>query len=258
LPALIANRYVASEPWVDFWGYYFAYLRKLAQELFGHETLADEALLAAVVLIIGLLRWLPRPQLRQAAPALFVLLLPLLLLPLQRVHAPTRVLLYLVFFFFVAAAHCGDWLLSRLRPAPLRALLLVGGLVAAYGAYQARNLRWSVLRSASYDASMQQVYGWLRQQRARRVYYEAPLHKLFHHHYATMDRYPMQLFEASSAQGSRYDLVVEPRLGTTPSWLQPAHYRTVYTDDRVIVYAPASAPAPARPEPGLSVSGTED
>ncbi|UYZ60413.1 hypothetical protein [Hymenobacter latericus] len=246
LPALTANQYIAPQTQAEFWGAYGAFLLKPARELFGHDTLADELFIGAVLACLLSLRWLPARWRRVGAPCLFVVLLPFVLMPLQRVYAPSRVLLYASLFFFVAAVLAGEWVLLRLRLAARTGWALGLLLLAGYAWFQVVHFRHHIGRAAHTDAYLRRAYAWLRPRQPQRVYFAAPFHKLYFHHYATIEQYPLQLFEAASAQGQQYDfLVVAHDQPPAPRWVRAPAYRPVYTDAEVTIFAAGRA-APNR------------
>lgn len=252
LRALAANSYIAPQSLSDFWGSYALYLLKPARELFGHEQLSAPGFVGLLLAVLAVLPALPPRLRRVAAPAVLVVLLPFVFMPLQRVYSPARVLLYATFFFFTGVAVLGEWVLWRLRVRPALQLAGIGLVVGLYGLYEVAHFRYAV-RAAQHQArQLEGAYTWLRPQRPRRVYFDAPFHKLYFHHYALTTGYPLQLFEASSACGTSYDYVVLFRGQTAlPAWLTPTAYRPVYADDGATIYQRQSVGLgkglPARP-----------
>ncbi|GGG43538.1 hypothetical protein [Hymenobacter glacieicola] len=248
LNSVTDNQYIAPQTLREFWQSYGLYLYKPARELFGHEQLSAPGfvvLLAAALLGLPIL---PHRWRRVALPAVVLVLLPFVFMPIQRVYSPARVLLYGTFFFFLGVAALGEWVLQRLRVSRPLALAGIGALLSLYGIYQAAHFRYSVRGAQTQDQQLRQAYAWLRPRQARRVYFDAPFHKLYFHHYALTTGYPLWLFEATSAQGTRYDYVVLFRGQTTlPAWLT-AGYRPVYSDAGATIYQalapPAAPPAP--------------
>ncbi|MBX0289911.1 hypothetical protein K3G63_05640 [Hymenobacter sp. HSC-4F20] len=251
LRALAANSYIAPQSLAAFWQSYALYLLKPARELFGHEQLSAPGFVGLLLAVLAVLPWLP-PRLRRIAlPAVVLVLLPFVYMPIQRVYSPARVLLYATFFFCIGVAISGEWMLQRLQVPPRLRLVALGLAVGLYGLYEVAHFRYAVRAAQSQARQLQGSYAWLRQQRPKRVYFDAPFHKLYFHHYALTTHYPLHLFEAASAQGSSYDYVVLFRgQAVLPPWLTPAAYRLAYADDGATIYQrvaarPAHAPPPS-------------
>ncbi|SNC64129.1 hypothetical protein SAMN06265337_1018 [Hymenobacter gelipurpurascens] len=240
---LIANDYIAPQTPTEFWQSYALYLHQPARELFGHERFSVGGFLALLVAALVALPFMPRRWRWVAMPALALTLLPFLYMPLQLVYSPARVLLYAVFFFFVAVALAGDLLLQRLRVSNRLASIGIGLAVSLYGVYQVAHFRYTLWNAQRADQQLRQAYAWLRPQEPRQVFFEAPFHKLYFHHYALTTGYPLELFEASSAQKSPYDFVVRENNAPKPApWLLTRAYHPVYSDDRVTIYGAGQAP----------------
>lgn len=253
LRLLIANEYIAPQTPTEFWHSYSLYLHQPARELFGHERFSVGGFVVLVVMALVALPFMPRNWQRIALPALALTLLPFLYMPLQLVYSPARVLLYAVFFFFVAVALATDLLLERLRLPDRVAVIGIGLAVSLYGGYQVAHFRYTLWNAQRADLQLRQAYAWLRPQNPRQVYFEAPFHKLYFHHYALTTGYPLHLFEPSSAQATSYDFVVLERNAARPTpWLTPSTYHPVHTDDRVTIYG--AGPAPTT-QPASAVRG---
>ncbi|WP_139922353.1 hypothetical protein [Hymenobacter sp. DG01] len=250
LRALAANSYIAPQSLTDFWRSYALYLLKPARELFGHEQLSAPGFVGLLVAALAVLPALPRPWRRVALPALLLVLLPFVFMPMQRVYSPARVLLYAAFFFFVGVAVLGEWLLRRLRVPPRLGLASIGVILCLYGTYQAAHFRYAVRSAQNMARQLEGSYAWLRRQQPHRVYFAAPFHKLYFHHYALTTGYPLHLFEATSAPGTRFDYVVLVRGQTVVRpWCTPQAYRRVYSDEGATIYQSAEHPAARPPQP---------
>ncbi|GAB3224388.1 hypothetical protein GCM10027346_04470 [Hymenobacter seoulensis] len=248
LQALTGNEYVAPQPLSLFWPNYLSYLQQPAHELFGHERLSVAAFLGVMLLSFGVLPLLPAAHRRVAVPALVVVLLPFLFMPLQRVYASARVLMYATFFFFLAAALAADWLLGTKRLATRQVLPLLGFMLLGYGSYQTVLYRHYLRNARAQEQQLKQTYAWLEQRKPHKVLFEAPFHKLYFHHYATVSGYPLHLFEASASPPAHYDyLVVARGQRPLPSWIAAGAYRSAYSDGWVTIWEPTAAAAGLAP-----------
>lgn len=250
LRLLIANDYIAPQTPTEFWTSYALYLHQPARELFGHERFSVGGFVVLLLASLVALPLLPRNWRRIALPALALTLLPFLYMPLQLVYSPARVLLYAVFFFFVAVALAADIAMQRLRLPNRLALIGLGLLVSIYGTYQVAHFRYTLRHAQREEQQLREAYTWLQAQKPHRVFFEAPFHKLYFHHYALTTGYPLHLFETSSAQSLTYEFVVRENTAAKPTpWLTPGTYHSVYSDAWVTVYgaglAPATQPPPA-------------
>lgn len=253
LRALAANSYIAPQSLTDFWRSYALYLLKPARELFGHEQLSAPGFVLLLLATIVVTPSLPPSWRRMALPALLLVLLPFVFMPIQRVYSPARVLLYAAFFFFVGVAVLGEWLLRRLRVPPQLGLACIGVVLCLYGIYQAAHFRYAVRSAQNMARQLEGSYAWLRTRQPRRVYFESPFHKLYFHHYALTTGYPLHLFEATSAPGTRFDYVVIAHGQTQlPPWCTPPAYRRVYSDEGATIYQAQRGPA-SYPHPTLAM-----
>jgi hypothetical protein len=253
LRLLIANDYIAPQTPAEFWESYALYLHQPARELFGHERFSVGGFVLLLLAALAALPFMSRSWRQIALPALVLTLLPFLYMPLQLVYSPARVLLYAVFFFFVAVSLAADVAVQRLRLPNRLALPGLGLLVGIYGVYQVAHFRYTLRNAQREEQQLREAYTWLRAQKPHRVFFEAPFHRLYFHHYALTTGYPLHLFETSSAQTMVYDFVVRENTATKPTpWLTPGTYHAVYSDARVTVYGAGPAPA-TQPHPASRV-----
>jgi len=140
--ALLANPYVQSWQWAEFWRALPAYVWLTEGFLAGQRSVG--AVLTLVVLsLFGRLCYraatgqLPRAQARRVwqvgLPALWFVVLPYALLLAQRVQPPERTLLYKAWFFFILVALVAEeW--PWHRPARRWLAAVGGGLFLLYEA----------------------------------------------------------------------------------------------------------------------------
>jgi hypothetical protein len=236
---LLGNRYVAARP--DFWPHYRAVLYETGAELFGPSLRLSGPAWLALAALGGVAAWrrLPRgPRRTLALLAWLQLLVPLLLMALQRVYAPVRTLLPLTFFGYLLVLLL---LTERLRwPGRAHRLTQVLALLGALGlgAYRLA-LDQPRLQASRHETRLfRQAYAWLqRQPRAQRIWLNAPLHELFFAHYARQQ--PGALRELHSGRhwpaAGRYDYLV---VKNQPAYPAPASYRLAYHDELVHIYVP--------------------
>ncbi|MCC3152965.1 hypothetical protein Q3A66_08580 [Hymenobacter sp. BT770] len=213
---LLANGYVASLPW-DF------FLRELASfSWFTEGTLAGQrtigAFLFIVVVFATLLLLNPKrngrlsPELQRAVrnlclPAIWFILLPYILISIQRVLPPERVLLYKAFYLFALAGLVLDaWL--QVHPGRLWRTL-ASSAIMLFVAYQAFTMHKLVQGNRQYIESISNAFDWLKGRPAGRVLVgvnETSLHFLFFAHYRTPQRHWQ--FDTSPQLGARYRYII--------------------------------------------------
>ena len=148
--SLLANPYVQSWPWSDYWRALPAYIWLTEGFLAGQRSVG--AVLTLVVLALFCRLWyraatgqLPAAQagrVRQVGlPALWFILVPYALLVAQRVQPPERTLLYKAWFFFILVALIAEeW--PWHRPARRWLAAVAGGLFLCYQAGTAVRLNY--------------------------------------------------------------------------------------------------------------------
>ena len=250
---LLSNRYVVTQPIDQFWAAYRDVLYERAAELFGPLLFLGKPLLAvwlALATLGGLAsrRWVPAGPTRILAQLAWVqLTVPLLLMAVQRVYAPTRVLVYLTFFCY------------------LLVVLLLSGL--PWRRWLATKHRWSIgftaivclclfflyhskfyMQGAEQETQrMQRAYAWLSAQqttsRPVKVWMDAPRHELFYSYYARLTpNHPLELSTGSGQlTAGSYDFLMLGNDLIGKSWRPTTSYRPAYHDEQVTIYAPVLA-----------------
>ena len=243
---LVFNRYVAAKTAAQFWPPFRAVLYETAAELFGPSLrLSGPAWLAGGLLgAAAVRRWLPNgPQRRLGYLAWAMLVMPLLLMAVQRVYAPLRTVLYLTFFGYLL----GALLLMRL---PIRRWLsgqlqwiLIILVVAGTGTLRLYRHQTQVRASRAETQLLQQAYHWLQRQPVQsgqpaQVWLYAPLHELFFAHYLQQDATRHLLLQSGGSQGPRksYDYVVLDNFFTATAQTISQQYQPVYHDRLVTIY----------------------
>ncbi|MBO2012549.1 hypothetical protein [Hymenobacter negativus] len=247
---LLHNPYVAAKTPAQFWPTYRAFLYETAATLFGPSLRVSGPVWLALALGGGMVSayWLKKghASLRIAAQlASLLLLMPLLLMVLQRVYAPTRVLLYLTFFGYLL----GMLWLQRLPweryiqarwQSPLLLLLVVS--IGSYRLYENRS-QVQALRHETQQ--VEAAYRWLRSQpqpvgQPARIWLHAIIHELFFLHYEQQepagrrDRLASQ--PATMATGGYDYLVIGRRPEDRKLPPPPPQYQARYHDDLVTIY----------------------
>lgn len=237
---LLDNRYVAARP--DFWPHYRAVIYETGAELFGPALRLSGPAWLGLAALGGLAAWQLVPKGSRRTLALLAwlqLALPLLLMAVQRVYAPTRTLLPLTFFGYLLVLLLSTERLPRLSRARrqlIQALALLG--VLGLGAYRLK-LDQARLQAARRETQLfQQAYAWLQNQPdAHRIWLNAPLHELFFAHYARQQPGPLLVLHSGRnwpVAGS-YDYLV---VINKPKYYVPISYRLDYHDELVNIYAP--------------------
>ncbi|SHM12520.1 hypothetical protein [Hymenobacter psychrotolerans] len=237
LPQLLGNRYVAPLLPATFWLNYTGYLHVLADTLAGASYLG-----VAVVAVLGLalpLLWWKQPALRPILAFITLLLLvPVLLMAVQQVLVPARVLLFMACFSSMALGIAGAGLL-RLARIPVAGQLLLMLLIGGYAGYVQIQQAASLVSEQQREHQLESSYEWLTGWDARRVFLASPWHELFMHHYALLENRPL-LLHTKADPAIRYDLVVLERGTTPPDWVA-SHYVPVYEDALGVFYGPRTA-----------------
>ena len=252
-PLLLANPYVRSSSWAAVGRELPAFLWFTEGVLAGQRTIGAGLFIAGMGAFIWLWRARQRvelaPDLRRALrqlgpPAAWFVLLPLLLLTVQRVLPPERVLLYKALFFFTLLGLLVD---AWLRAHPGRGWArLAGAGIALFVGYQTFTMHRLVLDNSRQRTHVDRAFAWLRRQPPGRVLIgvnETALHFLYLVHTRTPNA-PWQL-DTNSQPGVRYRyLIVAPGYAGPSRPAPPA--RPAYANARNEIYV---LPAPGQPVP---------
>ena len=250
---LLANGYVVSRPWSAFFPELPAFV------WFTEGTLAGQRTIGAAAFGAGLIAfaWLWRARVRAALPpdlsmavrqlgppALWFALLPYVLLTVQRVLPPERVLLYKALYFFTLLGLLID---AWLRAHPGRWWPRLAGLgISIFVAYQTFTMYKLVMANRLYMERISRAFTWLQGQPTGRVLVsvsETALHSLYFAHTRTPHR-SWQL-DSSPQPGARYRyVIVEP--GYQGPYRPPQPAQPAYHDATNDIYV---LPAPGRPVP---------
>lgn len=241
LPRLLGNRYVEPLSAAVFWPRFAGHLRVLADMLAGNGRLG---LLggAGLVAVWPLLWWqLPRQRAVLALAGL-LLAVPLLLMALQQVLTPARVLLFMACFGSILAGLAAPALLGW-RRVPARAqlalfLLLIGG----YEVYQFRRQLPPWRAEHRQEQLMEASYRWLTRHGARQVFLASPQHELFMHHYTLLESRPPALVTRADPRQTYDFVVLERDAKNPPTWTQPPYYIPAYQDKYVVIYSRTTRP----------------
>ncbi|QNH63976.1 hypothetical protein [Hymenobacter sediminicola] len=243
LPQLLGNHYVARLSAAIFWPHYTGYLHVLADTLAGGENLGLAAV-GTIGVAVPLLWW-RQPLLRPiVALTALLLLVPVVLMALQQVLVPERVLLFAACFSSILLGLAGTKALQLGRvptSAQLAVMLLIIGGYAGY-------IQWRQLPSLRAEQQRQQQiessYEWLTGWGAQRVFLASPWHELFMHHYALLENRNI-LLQTTADPDVTYDFVVLERGATLPPWAASA-YSPVYEDALTVIYGRTNIPQPVR------------
>lgn len=247
---LMGNHYVTAKTPAQFWPTYRAFLYESAASLFGPHLRVSGPLWLAVALGGGLvsgyfLRKTTAPRRPAALLSWLLLALPILFMALQRVYAPTRMLLYLTFFGYLLPAL---WLqratLWRKIPARWQSLLILTG-VMALGGYRLYENQGQLRALRQESQRLEAAHRWLRAQptapgRPPRVWLHAAFHELFFAHYEL--RYPVahRLRMATprvTTPADGYDYLVIGKRAEDRTLPRPgAGYEARYEDALVTIY----------------------
>ncbi|MDF7811653.1 hypothetical protein [Hymenobacter sp. YC55] len=233
---LVGNHYVAKMAATVFWRNYLGYLRHLADMLAGNGHLGMAAGGGLMVLGPFLVRLLPRLAKVVGALAWVLLVVPLIIMAVQQVLVPARVLLYLSYVGCVLGSLLGIWFLTRLRvPTAYQALLSLL-IVAGYGGYQFNRQLAPHQVEVREEKQMEAAYTWLTSWGGQRILLAAPSYELFFHHYAQQEHRPL-LLHSTPVANQTYDYVVQARgSDPLPTWVKPPLYTSVYENESVIIY----------------------
>ncbi|WP_156109375.1 hypothetical protein [Hymenobacter sp. APR13] len=241
LPRLLGNRYVEPLSNAVFWPRYAGHLRGLADMLAGNGRLG---LLGAAGLLAAwplLWKWVPRQRPLLALGSL-LLAVPLLLMALQQVLTPARVLLFVACFGSILAGVAATALLNWLRVPTRWQLALFLLLIGGYEGYQFRR-QLPPWRAEHRQAQLMQAsYRWLVGHGARRVFLASPQHELFMHHYALQQSHPPALVTRADPHQTYDFVVLERDAKNSPAWTQPPFYTPAYQDRYVVIYRRATTP----------------
>jgi hypothetical protein len=253
---LLNNPYVAAKTPTQFWPTYRAFLYETAATLFGPNLRVSGPAWMGLALGGGLFSafWLKKsrpPQFIAAQLAAALLLIPLVLMMIQRVYAPTRVLLYLSYFGYLLVAL---WLQrlpwSKYIRATWQTPLLLLAVVGIGGGRLYEN-RTQALALRHETQQVQAAYQWLRAQpgpagRPKRIWLHAIIHELFFLYYEQQapanqrDRLASQ--PAEMVTGGYDYLVIGRRSEDRNLALPPPTYRARYHDDLVTIYQQITPP----------------
>lgn len=240
---LIGNRYVAPLPVAEFWGWFAGHLHTQADLLAGGPWLGVAG--AIGLALVGPWLWRTQPAQRPVwALTGLLLVVPVVLLAGQQVLPPARVLLFMAYFGSLLLGAGGAAVLTRWRVARswqvLAAVVLIGGWAAYHGLREAAALRAAQQRAGLVRAA----YRWLTAHGVRRVWVASARHELFWHHFALLEKRPLQLV-TPEARPPRADYVVAvPATASAPPWVVPPHYQARYRDALVVIYGRLPPPAP--------------
>ena len=245
---LLHNPYIAAKTPAEFWPSYRAFLYETAATLFGPTLRLSGPAWLTMAVAGGIFScyWLKKSSFAQhtaAQLAALMLLIPLLLMMLQRVYAPSRVLLYLTYFGYLLV---GIWLrklpFRKLIPArwqsPLLLLIVlgIGGFRLYENQAQVRTLQHETYQIAA-------AYHWLRAQPAtpghpNRVWLHAIFHELFFAHYEQQEPPAQrdQLISHPAAASGGYDYLIIGRRPEDRKIVAPPNYWPRYHDDLVTIY----------------------
>ena len=239
---LVGNHYVAKMTATVFWRNYLGYLRNLADMLAGNGHLGMAAGGGLMVFGPFLVHLLPRRAKVVGALAWLLLVVPLVLMAVQQVLVPARVLLYLSYLGCVLGSLIGISLLSRLRvPITYQALLSLL-IVAAYGGYQFERQLAPHQVEVREEEQMEAAYTWLTSWGGQRILLAAPSYELFFYHYALQEHRPL-LLHSSPVLNQTYDYVVQARgSDPLPTWVKPPLYTPVYENESVVIYGREAKP----------------
>ncbi|MBD2716692.1 hypothetical protein KBK19_16730 [Microvirga sp. STR05] len=243
LSQLLGNRYVARLAAATFWPHFAGYLHVLADTLAGGENLGLAAV-GALSVAVPLLWW-RQPPLRPIITLMALLLLvPVVLMALQQVLVPERVLLFAACFSSILLGLAGSKALNFCRITAGAQLAVMLLLIGGYAGY----VQWRQLPSWRAEQQRQQQiessYEWLTGWGAQRVFLASPWHELFLHHYALLENRNI-LLQTTAAPDVTYDFVVLERGAALPAWAASS-YSPVYEDALTVIYGPANAAQPVR------------
>ena len=249
-PRLLANRYIVSNSLATFWHQGPAHLYETVNALLGpvRPGLVGTALLLALT-PLALLRsgWLGRGQwLAWGCWALLVT--PMVLVVVQRVFIPARVLIYATYFLFLLAALGADFVAARWRGRWVGRV--PAGLLWALVAFRVVELGTQVpalFQTQREEEAVVRSYRWLRAQPLGAVFLAAPYHQFMFFHYGLLNGHPLALHSQYRA-GQRYPYLVWMKALDRPAWATALPYRTVYEDPQIVIYAlvvPSAGTPPA-------------
>lgn len=261
IQSVIGNSYVIPRASGDFWTALPTYIWHSECALAGHRALGG----LLTIIVLGLAVWLfhqgrtgqlPYDQavrLQQLVPPiLWFTALPYIVMMLQRVFAPERVLLYKALFSFVLVGLVVDWLRWRWPYSQYRWFqrLLISGF-SLFIAYQvfivARGNPTTRSLNDSYHAGMQ----WLATQPVGPVLLPEPMQCLYFQFYAATD-IPSGRWQLDNTQNPavRYRYIVS--FPNDRGFFQPIFpFPPVYQNSDVIIYTlPKSYPLSVKPWSG--------
>ncbi|MCC3152966.1 hypothetical protein Q3A66_08575 [Hymenobacter sp. BT770] len=235
---LLANRYLASHSLVTFLTGSKAYAYEAAS-LVGP---VQPTLLICTALIIFTPVLLRRTQLKgcgqwMAWASWILILTPAVIMLVQHVFMPGRVIMYTTYFVFLLAALWADQALSQGGTTWTHRLPMA--FLTAFIAFRIVELGTQVptlLQSQKQDAIVAKAYHWLRSQPARRVFVQAPYHAVMFRHYAMLDNQTMALY-TKHVSGVHYAyLVCRNDQPLPPAWAAGLNYQAIYQDEMAIIY----------------------
>lgn len=257
-PRLLTNRYLAPHSLAAFGRTIPAYLYEAADLVLGPPRPA----LVGVAVVVGLMPLVlwharRRGQMLWLAWLSWALLLgPLVLMPMQRVFMPARVLVYATYFLYLlatlGAAYVATWWRGRLA-----AWFPAGGLLVLllFRIVEISSKLPALQHDRQVEDATDRAYHWLRTQPSGAVLIGAVDYEMAFHHYAMLDRRPL-LMGSQRVAGVCYPyLVWGKNLPSRPNWAA-LPYRVAYEDAQVIIYQLAANP-PCQASAGSGTSARQ-
>ena len=241
---LLANQYVRPAPWAVFAAQVPGSLYETTDVLFGAVRpvlLAGAALL--VLAPVALSKRLCSAQARSLGWATWALLvLPGVLIVVQRTFPPVRAVVYLAYFALLLAAlaaqYAARYAAGRWWPGAQKLKwALATGLLLGAGAWRVGEVRARIVSSRREEVQLTQAWRWLQRQHPRRVWLGS--YQVFFYYYAVRDNEPVTLADQppGPARGRYEYLVLPPHETKPPAWTGPLPYRRVFGNDLVSIFA---------------------
>lgn len=238
LDSLINNSYIqpisSRSFWSGFW-FYFSYTEGM---LIGQERLG-KFIICLVLLVFAFMLYRKKNSklsLKVALPALVMVIFPYVIIMVQRVYAPERVLFYKSVYLYLVISFLFFWLLYKIQLKANLNFPVVVCILTIYGSYQIYQLQKINRPGKLVEQQRIDTFQWLKKYKAQNILVKDPFYSLYLHHYIKSANLNCHIYSVEK-KNQNYDLVL-----LTKSQIQEAGNfnkalgKEVYRNDFVWIY----------------------